>query len=447
MASVANFIKKTPDPIKKILFSLVPFGYRYGREFRDFYRLIKDSNKWSYEEKRNYQLFQLKRLLKHSEENIPYYKNKFQQIGFKSKYFKSLNDIENLPYLTKDIIRNNSESFVPRNFNKRIFSMSTSGSTGKKLNLICDDNTFKREAAFVLDSYHSHGATLYDKKSFWLRRYVPKKGQPLNFYDSELKRMYMSAYHINENTIHSYFETINSDNYHTLVGYPSSIFALCQLAKKFSLKLDNIKAIHTSSEMMLDHWFKEIESYFKIKPISHYGSIEKVCFFKQCGITNYYEENPLYGYSEFIKNDLGTYDVIGTGFINYVMPLIRYRTEDQVELDESVIQDFKAIKKIHGRSSDILVSSEGSRLPGVNFYSWVDKSLPGVGMFQVIQNHRLIEFKYVPSEVYNKNTYRDILLGLEERLGNMDFKISKVDEIKRDKKTGKIRTIINKSNG
>ena len=61
------------------------------------------------------------------------------------------------------------------------------------------------------------------------------------------------------------------------------------------------------------------------------------------------------------------------------MPFIRYKTEDTFVIEDGVV------KEVNGRTSDILVSKDGSRLPGVNFYSWIDKKMPAVKMFQIIQ--------------------------------------------------------------
>ena len=68
------------------------------------------------------------------------------------------------------------------------------------------------------------------------------------------------------------------------------------------------------------------------------------------------------------------------------MPFIRYKTEDTF-----VIEDGK-IKDVNGRSSDILVSKDGSRLPGVNFYSWIDKKMPAIKLFQIIQKQTKISY-------------------------------------------------------
>ena len=139
-------------------------------------------------------------------------------------------------------------------------------------------------------------------------------------------------------------------------------------------------------------------------------------------------QNLEYGIDEFYDNGDGTHGLIATGFINYFMPFIRYKTEDTFILEEGVV------KEVNGRTSDILVSADGCRLPGVNFYSWVDKKMPAIKMFQIVQNsEKDITFNYVQSSKYEKDITYEIRLGLQSRLGDMRFQINKVNEIKRDK--------------
>ena len=122
------------------------------------------------------------------------------------------------------------------------------------------------------------------------------------------------------------------------------------------------------------------------------------------------------------------------------MPFIRYKTEDTFVIEDGVV------KEVNGRSSDILVSKDGSRLPGVNFYSWIDKKMPAVKMFQIIQKtDNDIIFNYVQSPSYSHDIKDDILSGLSSRLGDMNYTVNKVNQIERDSKSQKIKSIINEA--
>ena len=444
VASLKDLIKKSPSVIQKLYYNLVPFSKRYGRVFNDTYEFLLESEKWSREDLEEYQLKEFKKLINHCYNNVPYYTKVFNDRGLTPDDFQSVSDINKLPFLTKDIIRENTNDLIATNMkDRKSYEFRTSGSTGKKLVFYATDDVYKKEAAFVLRAYEKHGAVLYDQSSVWLRRYVPvDRNADLWYYDYELKRLYMSAYHVNDNTIFDYVNKINSDKHHTLVAYPSSAYVLACLCEKNNLKLDHIKKIHVSSEMMLPEWRRKIIDVFGIVPVCHYGAIEKVCLLHQLEDSEKYYENLQYGITEYIEKD-GNNTIVGTGFLNYYMPFLRYRTEDSVVLNSNT-GDFDKVLSVNGRTSDILIAEDGSNLPGVNFYSWIDKKVPGVSMFQIVQkNRKEVVFSFVPSDRYTEETIPQIKEGLNSRLGNLIFKINKVREIKRNESTGKIRCIVN----
>lgn len=440
MGSINKIVKKSPSFIKRLYYNAIPFSKRYGKVYEDTLSFLIESSKWDIQTKKDYQYLEMKKLLRHCYKNVPFYRNIFISNGWKVEDFRSIDDLKNFPVLTKRIIMDNYQNMIAVNFaDHKYYPISTSGTSGDKLKFYVNDEVFKKEAAFNMRAYLEQGAQMYDTPSVWLRRYVPKESNsPLWYYDYELKRLYMSAYHLNSQTIGMYIDKINSGNYQTICTYPSSAYIFACLCEENDLKLDRVKKIHVTSEKMLNQWYDKVESVFGIKPCGHYGQMEKVSFMHQTEGSRDYCQNLEYGIDEFYDIGDGTHGLIATGFINYYMPLIRYRTEDTF-----VIENGK-VKEINGRSSDILVSSSGSRLPGVNFYSWVDKKMPAIKMFQIIQKtKKSIIFKYVQHPDYNDDIYNEILSGLTSRLGDMDYAIIKVAEITRDEKTQKIRSIIN----
>ena len=91
------------------------------------------------------------------------------------------------------------------------------------------------------------------------------------------------------------------------------------------------------------------------------------------------------------------------------------------------------------------MSADGCRLPGVNFYSWIDKKMPAIKLFQIIQNsEKDVTFNYVQAPQYAYDIGEEILSGLKSRLGDMNYQINMVEDIKRDEKTNKFKSIINK---
>jgi len=427
---------------KKLYYKFVPFKYRYSSTFNRYYNFLEKSKNWDLVKLKEYQNEEFIKLVKHCFQNVPYYQKLFSSFGITQKQIQTIEDINLIPTLNKDIIKKNFDDLQAVNFkNIKKYPQSTSGSTGDKLKFYVTDDVFKKEAAFILRYYRNTGANMYSQPSIWLRRYVPyNSSSPLWYYDYELKRLYMSAYHLNENTVKSYIDVINSLKANTLVTYPSSAYILALLSKKYNLKFRYISQIRVASEKLYKKWVDEIYKVFQITPLSHYGQIEKVSFMNQYHGDLDYHINLEYGVTELEEKN-GSFRILGTGFLNYSMPFLRYETNDIAVISKD--KNELRIKDIEGRTSDILFTESGSLVPGVNFFSWIDKNIKGISIFQIIQKKdKTIDFIYVPEQDLIVDEMF-ILKGLKQRLGNLTINIIKKSQILRDKNIGKIRVIKN----
>jgi phenylacetate-coenzyme A ligase PaaK-like adenylate-forming protein len=127
------------------------------------------------------------------------------------------------------------------------------------------------------------------------------------------------------------------------------------------------------------------------------------------------------------------------------MPLIRYKTNDKIILNNDVKLEGcnpKTILDVEGRNGDMLITQVGSYVPAVNFYSFMSK-INEVDMFQIIQKKedKSLNFYIVPNKKYNNLTEKKLLQEMENRLGKIDIKIKKVKSIERDKNSNKLKTV------
>jgi phenylacetate-CoA ligase len=300
---------------------------------------------------------------------------------------------------------------------------------------------FKKEAAYVSHSFKSHNSNLYGEWSVWIRRHSPKNENDLIVKDYELKRIYLSAFHLNDETIHDYVRIINQSKTKTIVTYPSTAYWLSCLLEKNNLILDRITSIHGASEKCLPMWSEKIKSVFGFNLKMHYGQVEKVSFAYQSSFSENYHESLTYSFSEYDDNNT----IIGTSFMNNVMPFIRYKTNDVVELLETPDYGFSSpliIKEIDGRVDDMIVSESNSKIPSVNFYTVMSK-IKEIKMFQFYQKiDKSTKLSIVVREGFNEITLNKLKKEITQRIGNIPFVVEFVDEIHRDQLTGKIRCVI-----
>ena len=439
MGVVNRIIKSQPKFIKGLYYNLVPFRYRYGNVFGETVDFLNKVNGWDYTRTKEHQFNELRRILSYCQDYVPYYGKLFSEYEFNPK-IQSFNDVNKLPYLTKDIIHDNKDLLLSTSYNGKLYKFKTSGSTGKRMEFYGDDSMYKKEAAYIQHSFNSHNSILNDEWTIWIRRHSPKDENDLIVKDYELKRIYVSAFHLNDSTIKFYVNLINESKSKTIVTYPSTAYWLCCLLKKFNLKLPHVTGIHGASEKCLDIWGDKIKEVLGFDLKMHYGQVEKVSFMYQSNMGNNYHESLTYSYTEYDEENV----IVGTSFMNYVMPFIRYKTNDIATLINNPVLNTSTpltVKEIDGRVDDMVVSESNSKIPSVNFYTVMSKC-EDVKMFQLYQKmDKSLEMKLIFNTFSNK-TLTHIKKEIKQRVGDLPLTFNIVDEIPRDVNTGKLRCVI-----
>ena len=83
---------------------------------------------------RQMQLERLKHIVRYAYENVPMYRERFDAIGLKPEHIRTLKDIENIPYTTKDDLRDNYPFRLLAVPMKKIVRVhASSGTTGKPI--------------------------------------------------------------------------------------------------------------------------------------------------------------------------------------------------------------------------------------------------------------------------------------------------------------------------
>lgn len=444
MGTVSRTLRTLPAPFRDLGFSIIPFKWRYGKTYREFQDFLAESERWPLGRMQLWQEGRLRLLLLHAYAHVPYYRRIFNERKVSPAHIgsASLRTLPNLlPILTKDAVKAHGAELVARPFDREIVNISTSGSTGEPLRFAITKDLFQIEAAFTARAYRAHHTKLYQETTVWLRHYAPESWDPVYRVDKELRRIYLSPYHLSPYTLKEYVEIIDGAKATTLSAYPSSAYILACLLEDSGIRLRHIDRVHTASEKLLDAWRDKIETV--IGPVyDHYGAQEKVSLFHQCPESyGLYHENMEYGVTEIVDGR-----VIGTGLWNYAMPLIRYEIGD---LATEILNPSNQcpcgshlplrVSSFDGRSDDILEGSHGRRIPPVNFYTMMYK-VPGVEMFcikQFLNNDVVVEI--VPGQDFSPTTVDMLRSELSNRLGFSPIAINLVQEIPRER--GKVKCI------
>ncbi len=206
---------------------------------------------------------------------------------------------------------------------------------------------------------------------------------------------------------------------------------------------------------MHDWQYKFLKDVFKCKVQSQYGLREQAAFGGTCEVTNNYHIFPEYGIVELIdkngktvtkESEMG--EIVGTGFLTYIFPFIRYRTGDVGIFTKERCSCGRAhpiLKNIEGRVQDFIVSKKGHLAPLTSVYhliAFTSKNLKECQLYQEKKGEIIINI--VKDKNYTKNDTDNILYNFKKRAGNdFDFKVKFVDSIPRTSR-GKFRFLIQK---
>lgn len=371
-------------------------------EFNKKVLFLRRSSKWSKKKHRAYQFFELIKLLKYASTNIPFYINYFKKKKLSISDFKSLNDLKNLPIIDKHIINKNKNKFLPINFErKKFFHRTTGGSTGHPLTIWYDKNFLIKDKANTLYYLKIFGLNFFNYKN--IRIYgdkIEKKIKKKIFWTKiNKKKILMSAYHINEQNIKFYVEKINSFNPIYLHSRSSIVYLLAKLIRDKNFNISSkIKYIFVDGEYLTLGQRKLIENIFKTRVVNIYGHTEGAVVGHPCLHHNYMHFMPQNGWIEFldhknkpIQNKAKKAKMIVTGFNNYVMPIIRYDTNDYCIISTKktnckCFRGYNLVKEVEGRIQDYVFDKKKNPIPlAPAIFNYNDMDWKGFGEFRVIQ--------------------------------------------------------------
>lgn len=437
------------------LYYKIPDYIRYGSLFRAKYEFLNKTQWWSEEQLLKYQLDELKKIIKHAYETVPYYTRIFNELKIKPEDIKEISDLKKIPYLTKQIIYDNKDELISKQYKKnRLKYVTTGGSTGVPMGLYVDDKYDKpNEWAFV-DNIWSRA--FYNPKK--INRFVIIRGnKPKNgLFEYSGRDLILSSYQLNNENIIKYIELIVKFNPDFIQAYPSSINMIAEhiIRNKLQIDFNNLKGILCASENLYDYQRRNIELAFGKRAFSFYGHTEHSCIAGECEESTYYHLQSEYGFTEILNNegyDVHEEDEIGeivvTGFNNYAMPLIRYKTADlAINTNEKCKcgRNYKLIKGIYGREQDFVITKNGSKVSLTSIiFAQHFQAFRNIKKMQMVQNEKgKIIINIIKHEGFSLEDELEIKRTIQEiTLHHLDISIEYVDNIERTKR-GKHRMLV-----
>jgi phenylacetate-CoA ligase len=321
-----SFKDKMPESLKYVTGHLFRNKLINNKDFLNYSRLLEDRELLTASDIMDYQLNSLKEILVHSYYNVPYYTGLFNKIGFDPFNFSDFKEIEVIPLLTREIITENFSKLIStKKVKNGYYTASTGGSSGLPLKFLLDYDSLYKENAFIYHYRKKLGYELSDKIITFRNIIIGEKFYKYNPMHSEVV---FSNTKLSKITINQYVDKIIQIKPQYLNGYLSAIWYFAKLLKENNLNLNfKLKGVFMISENIDMEQRKFVEQFFNVKSMTFYGHSER-CIIAEEKLPCKYVFDPYYGYTEQVLTEEGENVVVGTGFLNRNMPLIRYLTDD-----------------------------------------------------------------------------------------------------------------------
>jgi phenylacetate-coenzyme A ligase PaaK-like adenylate-forming protein len=421
-----------------------------GRNIAGYYKIYKESQWYSEEQIYEYQLIKLKALINHCYQNVPFYSNFMKKNKLSPNDLKDIGFIEQFPIITKDILLNNYNDFIPSNLSvlKKVKTSQTGGTTGRILHKRTDANTRSSTWGAYKRFYDWMGIKDEDKKMKVMGGHILKSSvsDKLKAYFKGITSNELSfdPYDNSDENINNIFHALKSNNIKLIRGYSQHLFSLGLIAKQRGDSF-KVKAIMTTAEpLMLEHRniYKEV---FGAESFDQYGCGEIGGIAFECE-----KHNGLHVTNERVLVELDNENnMLFTDLDNFAMPYIRYRNDDQAILSDeecSCGRKGRIIKQVLGRTCDYVQGRNGKLLHWAYFWHLMfDTDIAYKRNIQKFQIRQLDHDNIIFRTVGDKLSFEDQILIREQLLEKLgDLNIEFIDEIDIENAlSGKYRPVVN----
>ncbi len=394
-------------------------------------------------------------MLQNAYDSVPFYKKRFDENGISPAEIKAPSDLQRIPVLTREDIRNNFETLVSDRFNRAdLLEAATGGTTDSPVRILRDPECIARRNAIQVQFESWAGLNPGDKVFYlWGARidFAEDPSWRWRFFVRRiLRQVWAPTSLLNESVLAKYSRDLDAFRPKAIVAYPTplAVFSEYLLASGYRGHLPRT-AISTA-EPLLPEQREIIERALGCKVFELYGARDFGMVGGECEMHDGFHLNPQTIFAEIIpvQGGSGLSDIIATELLNPAFPFIRYKINDCVYPRDpqcSCGRGFPLIGKIEGRVTDNFYLPNGDLVPGVSLTNRVIKMASGIKKMQVIQEQRdLFIINYVPDASFGESSLPKLRDQFKAFIGaDVTLEFKEVDEIARER-SGKTRLCISR---
>ena len=421
-------------------------------------RAMEASQWWSAAQLEAYQLDRLRAFLSDVGTHVPFYRQVFSEAGFDPAKMSRVADLQRLPFLTKPVIRANTDALRADDA-RGLARFNTGGSSGEPLIFFIGDERVTHDVAAKWRATRWWDVDIGDRE-------IVVWGSPIElgaqdrvrqFRDALMRTELMPAFEMSETKLDGFVARIRARRPAMLFGYPSAISHIARHAKKRGIRLDDlgVRVVFVTSERLYDDQRESIERLFGCPVANGYGGRDAGFIAHQCpsGSMHITAEDIAVEIVDALGQVLPpgqSGEIVVTHLATRDFPFIRYRTGDIGVLEDTPCacgRGLPVLKEIQGRSTDFVIALDGTVMHGLSLI-YVLRDIPAVRAFKIIQETlTLTRVQVEPGEGFSDRDVVAIQSGLQARLGaSVLIQVEKVAQVAAER-SGKFRYVISKVTG
>lgn len=369
---------------------------RYGGIFHRKLEELRGSEYWSRSDIQAYQDQKLAEIIRHAYAHVPYYRELMAGLKLTPADFRTVEDLQLLPVLTKEDVRRHSDRMVDTSASPRdLVRKNTSGTTGKSLTFALTPETiafqwalaWRHRARFGIEWGALHA-------NFTGKLAVPpdQAHPPYWRWCRPLFQAFIGMHQITPEKIGPIMEFLNAHDFEFYSGYPSILHVLAETAMGAGLELTRRpRIVAAAAENTFDYQRRAIQAFTGAVVTDLYGMSEACGNASQCPEMLYHEDfefGILGCHAPTIRAE-GTREgkIVCTTLVNTGFPLIRYEVGDVgVWMPEQFScacgRASTPLSYIEGRTDDYVITPEGRRIMR---FDYIFKGADNVRESQIVQ--------------------------------------------------------------
>jgi len=364
-----------------------------SRRYVQHSRFLEASQWWDPERLRGFQWAELRKLLRHAFDSVPYYREKYRAAGASFSDIRTWDDFARLPPLTREEIRRHRDQLCSTSYEGRLLPHATGGSSGVPTRFYRTYESYDWRTA-AKDRVYSWAGLRVGGRSVYLWGApvgaVPKHKIWKNRIHEVLQRQRVfNTFSQTDGLWSRIHAAICRKPPGAIVGYVSSLQQFAEFLRRTRRSIPPANGVLAAAEPLFDDARRSIEEALGAPVYNTYGSREFMSIAGECERRDGLHINAENVVVEAGRNRGTPSDIIVTDLHNYGMPFIRYEIGDLGSLKEGRCacgRGLPCLLGIEGRVLDTLRAADGRIVPG-EFFPHLLKEIPEFARYRVEQKN------------------------------------------------------------